>query len=432
MRENAEVGNAEVADNRIRPRGAAGEAKLEFRVKRMLTIALLVDSGRSYGRGVLSGAARYVHAHGHLHIVHQDWKLNEGLPAWLMNRRCDGIIAYIETPEMLRDLRRIRVPLVDVCGTHHWPGIPGVGMNNRRSSEMAVEHLLGCGLRHVGFCGYADIADCMQRRAYFVETLGRRGIKPLIYEDRVKQGAGAQRSESETLLDERKLGRWLAALPKPAGLVACNDLCGRQVLNACLSRAIAVPDEVAVIGVGNDEVLCEWVDPPLSSIEPASERIGYEAAALLDAMMGKPRGLPVRTDKLNGVEIEPKGVVMRRSSDVLAVKDPIVSAAIRFIRQRADKAIRIEDVLDHLAAVDIIISRSTLNRRFIEFLGHSTNTYIMQVRIERARQLLTDTDYPLASVAGMIGIEHPEYFTVMFKRMTGKTPAAYRQMFGKP
>ena len=270
--------------------------ELEFRVKRMLTIAILVESDRGYGRGVLSGAARYVQSHGHLSIVHQDWTLEEGLPAWLMNRRCDGIIAYIETPEILRALQRMNVPLVNVCGTHRWPGIPVVGMSIRRTSG----------------------------------------------------------------------------------------------------------------------------------------RIGYEAAALLDAMMGKPPGFNVSTDKFNLVETEPKGVVMRRSSDVLPVKDPIVSAAIRFIRQRADKAIRIEDVLDHLAADDIIISRSTLNRRFIEFLGHSTNTYIMQDRIERAKRLLTDTDYPLASVAGMIGIEHPEYFTVMFKRMTGKTPAAYRQMFGKP
>ncbi len=397
----------------------------------MQTIALLVESGRGYGREVLSGTARYVQSHGHLNILHHAWTPDEGLPAWLMNRHSDGIIAYIKTPEILRALRQMNVPLVDVCGAHHWPEIPVVAMSIRRTSEMAVEHLLQCGFRNVAFCGFADVAYCMQQRTYFVEMLRRRSIKPVIYEDRVKVDTGVPRCESEARFDERQLGEWLTALPKPAGLMACNDICGRQVLNVCLNRAIAVPTEVAVIGVGNDEGVCELVDPPLSSIEPAWERIGYKAAALLDAIMGKPRGSHLSTDESNGDEIEPKGVVMRRSSDVLAVKDPIVSAAIRFIRQRAGNAIRIEDVLDHLAADDIIISRSTLNRRFIEFLGHSTNTCIMHVRIERAKQLLTDTDYPLASVAGMIGIEHPEYFNVMFKRVTGKTPAVYRQMFGK-
>ena len=398
----------------------------------MPTIALLVESARGYGRGVLSGAAQYVQSHGRLNILHHPWALDEGLPNWLTSQRCDGILAFIETPETFRALQGLNVPLVDVCGIHGGVGIPVVAMSLRRASEMAVEHLLDRGFRNIGFCGFSDLAYCMQQRASFVETLRRHHIKPLIYEDRVAPGASVERRGNEARLDERQLAEWLVALPKPAGLMACNDICGRQVLNACLNRAIAVPADVAVIGVGNNEGVCESVDPPLSSIEPASERIGYQAAALLDAMMGKPRGFHPSTDELNGVEIEPRGVVVRQSSDVLAVKDPIVSAAIRFIRQRADKAIRIEDVLDYLAADDIIISRSTLNRRFIEFLGHSANTFIMQIRIERAKHLLTDTGYPIASIAGMIGIEHPEYFNVMFKRMTGKTPAAYRQMFGKP
>lgn len=398
----------------------------------MQTVALLIESSRAYGRGILRGIARYARSHGHWCILHQEWTWDEGLPAWLVKRHSDGIIARIETPEMFKGLRTLGVPLVDVRETHHLPDIPIIGTNNRRTTELAIEHLMERGLRHLGFCGYAGVEYSVKRREHFIEITERLGLRAAIYEDHGR-GPSAMRRETEAILHERNLENWLADLPKPAGLMACNDIRGRQVLNACRSRQIAVPEEVAVIGVDNDEVLCELADPPLSSVAPNSEQVGYGAAEILDAMMMASAGASKSPSQSVGlVEIDPISVVTRRSTDVLAVSDPLVSAAVRFIGKHAREGITVEDVLDRLAADNQIVSRATLDRRFTQLLGRSSKAHIMRVRLGIARHLLLDTDYPLTKIASMVGINHPEYFSVMFKNMTGETPAAFRRRFCKP
>ena len=396
----------------------------------MQTVALLIESGRAYGRGILRGIARYARSHGHWCILHQEWTWDEGLPAWLTKRHSDGIIARIETPEMLKGLRALGVPVVDVRETHRLPDIPVIGTNNRRATELAIEHLMERGFRNLGFCGFGGVEYSVQRRDHFVHLTERRGLKAAIYED-LGRGVSAMRRETQAILREQKLEEWLAALPKPVGLMACNDIRGRQVLNACRSREIAVPEEVAVIGVDNDEVLCELADPPLSSVAPNAEKVGYGAAEILDTMMVTSKASKPSARPTGLLEIDPLGVIMRRSTDVLAFSDPVVSAAARFIRQHAREGITVEDVVDRLAADNQVVSRATLDRRFVQLLGRSSKAHIMRVRLDIARQLLLDTEFPLAKVAGMVGIEHPEYLSVMFKNMTGETPAAFRRRFSK-
>jgi LacI family transcriptional regulator len=190
---------------------------------------------------------------------------------------------------------------------------------------------------------------------------------------------------------------------------------GQQLLSACRAIGVAVPDEVAVIGVDNEEVLCDLSDPPLSSVVPNTERIGYEAATLLHRGM-KGHKLPARQ-----VLIEPLGVVTRRSTEVLAVDDRQIAAAARFIREHACENI---DVADVLRAVPL--SRSTLERRYIKIMGHSPKHAIVRFRLNRAKQLLAETDFPLAAIAEKIGLPHVEYLSRIFKKKIGMTPAQYR------
>jgi LacI family transcriptional regulator len=178
---------------------------------------------------------------------------------------------------------------------------------------------------------------------------------------------------------------------------------------------VAVPDDVAVIGVDNEEVLCELSDPPLSSVVPNAERIGYEAAALLDRLMSGKRARPEPTF------IGPLAVVARRSTDVLAVQDRQIAAAVRFIREHACENIDVGDILRVVP-----LSRSTLERRYESILGRSPKQDILRFRLNRAKQYLTETDLTLDAIAEKVGLEHTEYLGRIFKKKFGLTPAKFR------
>jgi LacI family transcriptional regulator len=227
--------------------------------------------------------------------------------------------------------------------------------------------------------------------------------------------ATTQEYEARGLKDGDRVAGWLKKLPKPLGLMACNDIRGQEVLSACRAAGITVPEEVAVIGVDNDEMLCELSDPPLSSVSLDTERIGYEAAALLDQMIAGKKNLDLP------ILVLPAGIITRRSTDVLAIEDRHIANATRFIRERACVGIDVSDVLKFVP-----LSRSTLERRFLRLLGHSPKEEILRTRLDRAKQLLAETDLSLAQVADKVGFQHPEYLSVIFKKKTHLTPGEFR------
>jgi LacI family transcriptional regulator len=197
--------------------------------------------------------------------------------------------------------------------------------------------------------------------------------------------------------------------------MACYDIRASQVLEACRRLGVEVPDEVAVIGVHNDELLCDLCDPPLSSVIPNARRAGYEAAALLQRMMNGERV------GARNVYIRPIGVATRQSTDVVAVNDRRVSSAVRFVREHACENITVKDVLRAVP-----VSRSWLERRFKHHFGRTPHDQILRVRMARVRAMLATTDLPLAQIAERTGFEHVEYLSVAFKRVTGLSPSRYR------
>ncbi len=380
-------------------------------------VALLIESSRAYGRGLLHGVARYVREHGPWSIFLQERSLGEAGPAWLARWAGDGIIARVDRRELARAITRLGLPSVDLRSLVPDLDLPSIRTDDAAVARLAAEHLLERGFRRFAYCGFngADYSDL--RRRSFQECIARAGFPCLVFDEpRKPRRAGTLGYEEHGLEYEAHVARWLRDLPKPVGLMACNDVRGQQVLNACRDSDVAVPDEVAVIGVDNDELLCELSDPPLSSVVPNTERIGYEAAALLDRMMAG-QAAPRRP-----IFVEPAQLVTRRSTDVLAIDDRHVAAAVRFIREHACEGI---DVSDVLGAVPL--SRSALERRFVKALGHSPKEQILRSRLGRARQLLAETDFSLAVVAEKVGFEHPEYLSVIFKKKTGLTPGHFRQ-----
>lgn len=379
-------------------------------------VALLVESGRSYGRGVLHGIAEYVRLHGPWSISLDDRGLIASPPSWLRDFDGDGIIARVENRKVGRAILARGLAAVDVRGLCLDLPIPLIETDDAEVVRLAAGHLLERGFRHYAYCGFVGANYSDKRERYFREHIAAAGFEVHAYSPPEQQRSrGTWDLERHNLTYHEHLKAWLKALPRPLGLMACNDIRGQQVLNACREAGIPVPDEVAVIGVDNDDVLCDLSDPPLSSVMPNTRRIGYEAAALLERLMAQRSPLP------EPVFVPPLGVVTRRSTDVLAVEDRDVAAAVRFIRENAGKGIKVEDVL-----AEVPLSRSVLERRFVKLIGRTPKAEIVRVQVERVKQLLAETDYPLSRVATMTGFEHPEYLSVLFKNNTGQTPGQYR------
>jgi LacI family transcriptional regulator len=379
-------------------------------------IALLIESSRAYGRGLLRGIASYVKLHGPWSLVHQERGLGDDVPDWLSGDAFDGVIARIDTRALLDQIVPLALPTVDLRGTYTVDGIPVIDTDERAVASAAAQHLLERRFANYAYCGIPGAIYSRRRLEHFEPLIESAGFCLHVY------SAGATETEAETadveareMLTEARLGDWLDALPKPVGLFVCNDIRGRQVLNACRARGITVPFEVAVLGVDDDEVLCGLADPPLSSVLPNTRQVGYLAGATLHRLMNGERDLPPRT------LVSPVAVVTRASTDVLAVDDLDVAAAMSFIRENACRGIKVEDVLRKLA-----VSRSTLERRFARSLGRSPKEEITRVRVERLKQLLLETDNPLDQVARAAGFAHTEHMCVLFKATVGTTPGAFR------
>ena len=325
-------------------------------------IALLIESSRAYGRGLLRGIAQYAQSHGPWGFYHQERALGEAAPRWLRNFDGDGMIVRVDSRKLLEQIKQMDLPTVDLRCMYQIEGIPNIAVDNLAVARLAADHLLERKFEHYACCGFAGVDYSRQRCDHFVRYLAEAG-----YDASVWIGPGQSPSVSTTTIEAMALTReaglraWLESLPKPVGIMATNDVRAQQVLNACGFCGIAVPEEAAVIGVDNDDVVCELCNPPLSSIQLNTVKIGYEAAALLDRML-QGESPPEQT-----MSIPPLGIVTRQSTDVVAIPDPAAVAAVHYIREHACDGIGVEDVLDHVAC-----SRSTLERRFARYLGRTT------------------------------------------------------------
>lgn len=378
----------------------------------------MIESSRTYGRGILRGIARYAHLRGHWSCFTEERELHSGIPAWLENWKGHGIIARIEDRRMAKRLLRLGLPVVDVLGNARFRSIPSFDTDAQAAARMAADFFLRAGFRHFAFCGYRDIPFSDRRAAAFADYLEKHDRKVRVFSTAPAGhlSLDIQAAEQRGLQREAAIAAWVRKQPRPLALFACNDVCAQQVLNACREDGIKVPEDVAVVGVDNDDVLCSLCEPPLTSIEPDTERVGYEAAALLDRLM---RGHRNR-DEL--ALIPPLRMVERASADALAVADPIAMQAVRFIRGQVDRGIAVKDVLRHVDR-----SRTDLEQRFRRWLGCSIHDEIVRRRLDRACALLQQTDLRLDEIARRAGFSTAAHLCRVFHMRLDQTPGEYRQ-----
>lgn len=380
-------------------------------------VALLIETSSSYGRGLLRGIARYARLQGPWSFFLEPGAQEETPPP-LHDWGVDGVITLFRTRRQARRILATRIPVVDLDFT--LPGLVPWGVCNDEAgvARTAAEHLLSRGLRHFAFVGWPAVEDGIslwesQRQKAFADTVKKAGFSSSTYRWPTR---AADRGWGR---EQKSLAAWLKSLPKPAGIMASNDQRARHVLEAARVAAIAIPDDLAVIGVDNDETLCELSTPSISSIALDTDTIGYQGAAMLDRLMHG-RRVPRRAEL-----VPPLGVIARRSTDMLAMADPTVVEAVRFMDANIGRPIRIADVLAVAR-----LSRKTLEVRFRRVLGRTPHEELQRRRLERVKTLLQQTDWPLKQIARAAGFTYVEHLHLIFRREVGMTPAAFRALHG--
>lgn len=399
-------------------------------------VALLIETSNAYARGLLSGIYSFIREHENWTTYFPELSRGDLPPTSLKHWRGDGVIARVENSQIAAIVSGLGVPVVDVSASRALPDVPWVETHDESIAQLAVQHLLERGFKNFAFCGDDRFAwsryrrDGMKRilaqQGYVCHTFGEPVSKSLYAEksavssrssliqpvevpgDKVEQAG----SEDEELL----LLDWLKKLPKPVGILCCYDIRGRQLLEVCERNQIAVPEQVAVLGVDNDELVCNLAETRLSSIVPNSHGAGYLAASLLAKMLSGERV------EAKAHLLKPLGIECRLSTDSLGVDDPEMIRVARFIREHACSGIKVEDLLR-----EVDLTRRVFESRFRKSFGHSPHEAIQRIRLRRAEELLRETDLSLSVIADRAGFMHTEYFSVVFKKWKGVSPSQFRE-----
>ncbi len=365
-------------------------------------VALIVESSIEFGRGVLRGIARWLRGHGPWSLFLEQRELGAALPDWIREWDGDGIITRSDDPR----IATLGLPTVGLYDrTEDRLRLPMILNDNLAVGRMAAQHLADRGFRHLAYYGVGG-ERWSELRLEGAAQVAKASKATLA----VHPSGGRWEASQE------RLKRWILGLPRPLGLVAANDLHGLRALDACRRAGVAVPEQVAVVGADDDAEVCELSDPPLSSVAFNPERVGYEAAALLDRLMAR------RARPREPLLVPPLAVSTRQSTDILAIDDPEVAKAVHYIRRHAFEGITVEEVLD-----EVPLSRRALEHRFRRRLGRTPKEEIQRLRLDEAKNLLASTDLPLARISDRLGFHQPAYLSAVFKRETGMTPAAYRR-----
>ena len=379
------------------------------------SVALLIESSNAYARGILEGVIDFQRKHDAWSVFLPEQERGAAPPSWLKRWSGDGMIARIETETIARSVRSMNIPTIDVSAARRLEGIPWIETDDKMVASLAVEHLVERGFRKLAFCGDASFNWSRWRGEAFAQIVRAKGLEYFEYssQDRYALGYSWPR-------DQKRLAKWIADLPKPIGLMASYDIRAQEILDCCRELNVAVPDQVAVVGVDNDPIICNLAFPSLTSVIPDAVQAGYLAAELLQRMM---QGETIPAD---AHLLPPLGIATRQSTDVLAVDDPEVAAAAKYIRDHARDGITVADVLKHVP-----LSRRALESRFKKITGKTPHDAIVSQRLSLVERLLSETDLSLDAIAARTGFEHAEYMSVVFRQKHGTPPGKFRKQRAK-
>ena len=377
-------------------------------------VALLIEEAREIGRSLLRGIAQYSRTHGPW-IFYREAPFYEQLTH---EERIRHIKEWCPDGIIMREQGRLDKPLLGlgipaIYSSHRRgpaPGIPNILGDDRQIGTMAAEYLLEKGFRHFGFCGFKNMWWSADRGRFFAEHLAGKGFDVEVYPSHTGNSTSSWADEPEFM------GKWIQTLPKPCAVFACTDDRCRQLSEACKRVGVKVPEEVALLGVDNDELVCDFASPPLSSIVLNAEKTGFDAAAVLHRMM--------QGEAVGGITIPipaPR-VATRHSTDIVAIDDPVVAGAMSYIREHYRKGIGVVEIARAAG-----VSRRVLELHFRKSLDRSVYEEVLRLRMNHACTLLIETNLSIAQIAEALNYEEIKYFSRGFSKVIGTSPSAYRK-----
>jgi len=373
---------------------------------------LLLDHSRSFGRGLLRGVAKYSRLHGPWTIFRESQFYSHVYKKSISIDTINADGAIVNISYLKKNNFKGKIPLVVAEVDEPIPGYSNIICSNVQAGKMGATYLLEQGFKMFGFCGFTDMFWSNERCEGFAEILIEAGIEPYIYQP--PKSSAARSGDREVPY----IAEWLKSLPLPIAILACNDDRAQQISESCKIINRRVPEDIVLMGIDNDELVCELSDPPLTSIKINSEKAGYEAAEQLDLLM---------SDKKSSVKdlvAHPTQIVARQSTDVLQIDNTEVRKALQFIRSHSKQALRVDDVVEIT-----YISRRILEQHFRNVLGRSIYDEIRRVRCEHISKLLLETNLSITRIAMMTDFLGVENIARFFRKEKGMSLQAYRKKY---
>ena len=371
-------------------------------------IALCMGLNDYYEHGIARGVVRYAKEHPSWKLYGYGWMFRpvDQLEFW----QGDGIITRVESREEADRLSALKLPVVDVAGAYIRTDFHQVNNDDFLTGIKAGEYLISCGFKHMAFCGVKNVGWSKCRLEGFTKSIGPVCPNISVFEQSL--------SWWEHLEESANLEEWLETLEYPTGIFACNDTAGVKLSELCRQKEIPIPETIAILGVDNEDILCELSSPSLSSITLDCQSIGYRAASLLDEILIHP---DKHLKKGPGILIPPGEINERESTSVFTCEDKLVEQAVRFIRAHGIEGINVGDVLDYIP-----VSRRNLEIRFKKERERTLLEEILRVRIDHAKTLLKRTNLTIAEISDESGFGTLQRFHLLFRKHIGCTPGQYR------
>jgi LacI family transcriptional regulator len=382
----------------------------------MYKIVLLLDFAEEYSKNLLKGISKYSGEHGpwtycRMPLYYRETIGMEGILQWAREWGADGIIGQLYNDMDVDKILASGIPVIAQDFKERFKEIPNITGAYREAGIMGAEYFLKKGYRNFAFYGFNDIVWSRERAEGFEEKVNSAGHKVHYFEHRKSRSADLWYYKSHSL------SQWLKSLPKPIALMACDDNQGLHITEACRQIKIRIPEEVAILGVDNDEMLCELSDPPLSSIALDIEKGGYDAAKLLQKMIQ-------RTEGRDDIYVKPTQIITRQSTDIYATSDAHIASTLKFIHKNIEKSLHVDEIVKQVP-----LSRRSLEKRFLHITGLPVYKYIFNLRMEKFTQKLLETDQTIFEIAMDMGFNDGKNIARQFKQVKGCNPIEYRKKY---
>jgi LacI family transcriptional regulator len=383
----------------------------------MYKIILLIDFAEDYSKSLLKGVTKYSREHGpwvfcRMPLFYRETIGIKGILQWAKEWGADGIIGQFYNDNGISEIIQAGIAVIAQDFKERFDDIPNITGAYHEAGAMAADYFLKKGFTQFAFYGFKDIVWSRERAEGFENRIKSAGYTVHSFEH-----TKAQSSEL-WYYKPSSLSQWLQSLPKPIAIMACDDRQGQHITEACRQTGIRIPEEVAVLGVDNDEMICELSDPPLSSIALDAEKGGYDSAKLLDHM------IRIGVAGFYDIVVKPTQVVTRHSTDIYATNDNYIASSLKYIHQNIDKNLQVDEVVRQVP-----LSRRALEKRFFTITGYPIYKYIFNLRIEKFTQKLLETDMTVFEIALDMGLTDSKNIARQFRQVKGCSPSEFRNKY---